>query len=366
MAKWSQQFPGCSGHIHQSLSDGKKNVFHDAEAARPRRHEQGVRELPRRARSTTLMAFAPMFWPTINSYKRLVDGFWAPVKPTWGIDNRTASFRVIPGSPKSTRLETRCPGADVNPYLALAACIAAGMHGIEKGLKLNAPPIEGTNKGGENVPRAPRSLVETTRIFKALGPRARLVRRRVRRPLRGDARVGVPAVAGRGDRLGTEALLRDRLMRSRRPRSPRSSFALGLAGGACAATLRIASGNDPQSFDPHSLALLYQSRVITQVYESLVNRDRGFALEPSLALSWQAVDPRTWRFKLRPNVRFHDGSPFTADDAVFSIERALAKTRSARSSSAASPARARSTTRRSTSCSPRPTRCCPRSSSSSA
>ena len=99
-----------------------------------------------------------------------------------------------------------------------------------------------------------------------------------------------------------------------------------LAGGASAASLRIASGNDPQSFDPHSLALLYQSRVVSQVYESLVNRDRAFALEPSLAVSWQAVDAKTWRFKLRPNVRFHDGSPFTADDAVFSIERALMKT----------------------------------------
>ena len=74
-----------------------------------------------------------MFWPTINSYKRLVDGFWAPVKPTWGMDNRTASFRVIAGSPKATRLETRCPGADVNPYLAMAAVIAAGLHGVEKG-----------------------------------------------------------------------------------------------------------------------------------------------------------------------------------------------------------------------------------------
>ena len=101
--------------------------------------------------------------------------------------------------------------------------------------------------------------------------------------------------------------------------------ALALASGASAATLRIASANDPQSLDPHSLALLYQSRVVTQVYESLVNRDRGFALEPSLALSWQAVEPRTWRFRLRPNVRFHDGSLFTADDAVFSLERALAK-----------------------------------------
>jgi glutamine synthetase len=112
-----------------------------------------------------LMEFAPMFWPTINSYKRLVDGFWAPVKPTWGIDNRTASFRVIAGSPKATRLETRCPGADVNPYIAMAAVIAAGLHGVEKGLKLGAP-ITGTNVGGENVERAPRTLIETTRIFK--------------------------------------------------------------------------------------------------------------------------------------------------------------------------------------------------------
>ena len=63
----------------------------------------------------------------------LVDGFWAPVKPTWGLDNRTASFRVIAGSPKATRLETRCPGADVNPYLAMAAVIAAGLHGVEQG-----------------------------------------------------------------------------------------------------------------------------------------------------------------------------------------------------------------------------------------
>jgi peptide/nickel transport system substrate-binding protein len=93
-----------------------------------------------------------------------------------------------------------------------------------------------------------------------------------------------------------------------------------------AKTLNVASAFDPQTMDPHSLALLYHSRVVTQVYEGLVNRNRDFALEPSLALSWGAVDAKTWRFKLRPNVRFHDGAPFTADDAVFSIERALAKT----------------------------------------
>lgn len=164
MAKWNAAYPGCSGHIHQSLSDGKANLFHDAES--PRRMSR-LFESYLAGQVANLMAFGPMLWPTINSYKRLVDGFWAPVKPTWGLDNRTASFRVIAGSPKATRLETRCPGADVNPYLAMAAVIAAGLDGVEKGLKLTAPPITGTNQGAENVPRAPRSLIETTRIFQA-------------------------------------------------------------------------------------------------------------------------------------------------------------------------------------------------------
>ena len=93
-----------------------------------------------------------------------------------------------------------------------------------------------------------------------------------------------------------------------------------------AKTLRFASAFDPNSLDPHSLALLYQTRVVTQIYEGLVNRDQDFKLEPSLAVSWQATSPTVWRFKLRPDVKFHDGAPFTADDAVFSIERALAKT----------------------------------------
>ena len=163
MAKWSQTLPGCSGHIHQSLSDGKTNLFYGAKSARKM---SPLFESYLAGQVACLMEFAPMFWPTINSYKRLVDGFWAPVKPTWGIDNRTASFRVIAGSPKATRLETRCPGADVNPYLAMAAVIAAGLHGVEKGLKLTAPPITGTNQGAENIPRAPRSLIETTQAFR--------------------------------------------------------------------------------------------------------------------------------------------------------------------------------------------------------
>jgi glutamine synthetase len=165
MAKWNAKYPGCSGHIHQSLKegkDGKTNLFYDAKS------ERGMSPLFESyvaGQVACLMEFAPMFWPTINSYKRLVDGFWAPVKPTWGIDNRTASFRVLAGSPKATRLETRCPGADVNPYLAMAAVIAAGLHGVEKGMKLGAP-ITGTNEGSDDVARAPRTLIETTRIFK--------------------------------------------------------------------------------------------------------------------------------------------------------------------------------------------------------
>jgi glutamine synthetase len=164
MAKWSAQYPGCSGHLHQSLTDGKKNLFHDAKG----RHG-GMSKLFEsyvQGQVDHLMGMAPMFWPTVNSYKRLVDGFWAPVKPTWGVDNRTATFRVLPGSPKSTRLETRAPGADMNPYLATAAVLAAGLEGVSRGSKLTTPPITGTNVGAENVPRAPRSLIETTRAFR--------------------------------------------------------------------------------------------------------------------------------------------------------------------------------------------------------
>jgi len=96
------------------------------------------------------------------------------------------------------------------------------------------------------------------------------------------------------------------------------------AAPASAQNLRIATAFDPQTMDPQAVALLYHSRVAFQLYESLVTRDENFALEPGLALSWQMTAPTVWRFKLRPGVVFHDGSAFTADDAVFSIERALA------------------------------------------
>jgi peptide/nickel transport system substrate-binding protein len=102
----------------------------------------------------------------------------------------------------------------------------------------------------------------------------------------------------------------------------------GMAGTAAAQgrLLRIASAFDPQTMDPHALALLYHSRIAFQVHDCLVGRDENFRLEPSLAESWSMTSPTSWRFKLRAGVKFHDGSPFTADDAVFSIERAMGPT----------------------------------------
>ncbi|MGH8798430.1 MAG: ABC transporter substrate-binding protein, partial [Caldimonas sp.] len=87
---------------------------------------------------------------------------------------------------------------------------------------------------------------------------------------------------------------------------------------AHAVALRIATAFDPQTMDPHALALLYHTRITHQIYESLLTRDEQFRIEPALALSWQALNSTTWRFKLRQGVTFHDGTPFTVDDAVFS------------------------------------------------
>jgi len=163
MAKWSTQFPGCSGHIHQSLSDGKRNLFYDA------RHPHRMSKLFESylaGQLALLEDIQAMVAPTVNSYKRLVDGMWAPVKRSWGVDNRTATLRVIPGSPKSTRLESRCPGADINPYIALAACVGAGLWGIEKKLRLKDAPVSGDAAMAAKIPRLPRNLAEATANLK--------------------------------------------------------------------------------------------------------------------------------------------------------------------------------------------------------
>jgi len=163
MAKWNTQYPGCSGHIHQSLSDGKRNLFHDA------RHPYRMSKLFESylaGQLALLEDLQAMYAPTVNSYKRLVDGMWAPVKKSWGVDNRTATLRVIPATPKSTRLETRCPGADVNPYIALAACVGAGLWGVERKLKLKDAPLAGDAAVAAKIPRLPRNLMHATENLK--------------------------------------------------------------------------------------------------------------------------------------------------------------------------------------------------------
>jgi len=104
----------------------------------------------------------PFFAPTVNSYKRLVEGYWAPTRVTWGVDNRTVAFRVIPGGAKATRVEVRVPGADVNAHLAVAASVAAGLWGVEQKMALEAAPITGNGYADTAAVRLPRTLQEAT------------------------------------------------------------------------------------------------------------------------------------------------------------------------------------------------------------
>src|SRR6202521_1202488 len=103
-------------------------------------------------------------------------------------------------------------------------------------------------------------------------------------------------------------------------------LAFSIASAAPPKILRYASQVDPGTMDPHAIASLYNARVLDQVYEMLVSRDEQFRIEPRLALSWTPLEDKGWRFKLRPGVKFHDGTAFGADDVVFSVERALSPT----------------------------------------
>jgi len=107
-----------------------------------------------------------MFAPTVNSYKRLVEGAWAPTTLTWAIDNRTTALRALPANSSSTRLETRVVGSDSNPYLAMAACLAAGLYGINNKLKLKTPATEGNGYADSKNGTLPKNLWEATQAMK--------------------------------------------------------------------------------------------------------------------------------------------------------------------------------------------------------
>jgi glutamine synthetase len=173
MAKWNAELPGCGGHFHQSLWDEgrKKNLFHDAKA------KDRMSELMKHYLAGVLHCLPhvlPMYAPTINSYKRLVEGAWAPTTPTWGIDNRTVAVRVLPGganpkggvSTRSTRLEFRVAGADANPYLAMAANLASGLYGIRKKLKLMTPPTKASGYQDKSHGTLAPNLWEATQLMK--------------------------------------------------------------------------------------------------------------------------------------------------------------------------------------------------------
>lgn len=107
-----------------------------------------------------------MFAPTINSYKRLVEGAWAPTTLTWGLDNRTVALRVLAGGSKSCRLETRVIGSDANPYLAMAACLASGLYGIRKKLPLTQPATVGNGYKEFSYGTLPHNLYDATKMMK--------------------------------------------------------------------------------------------------------------------------------------------------------------------------------------------------------
>lgn len=137
MARWSNACDGQSGHVHVSLTDAAGTpVFHDD--ADPNKMSDTMRHFIG-GMQKLLPEFLLMCAPNINSFKRLVPGIFAPISTHWGIENRTCAIRAIPGAPKSSRVECRIPGADANPYLSLAALLAAGLYGVEHRITPTAP-----------------------------------------------------------------------------------------------------------------------------------------------------------------------------------------------------------------------------------
>ncbi len=167
MAKWSASLPGQSGHIHVSLQDARTgdSAFHDDTA--PHAMSDTMRSFVAGQVKYMPEALA-MVCATINAYRRMVPGMWAPIAAHWGVENRTTALRVIPGGPKSQRSEYRIGPADANPYLALAAAIATGLAGIEESATLR-DPIHGSAYEAPSTPESelPSTLKEAADRFHA-------------------------------------------------------------------------------------------------------------------------------------------------------------------------------------------------------
>ena len=164
MAKWRYDLAGSSSHIHSSLWDvaGKKPLFLDP------KEEHGMSKLMQHYVAGQLAYAREITWflaPYINSYKRFQAGTFAPTKAIWSIDNRTAGFRLCGAGTKAIRIECRIGGADLNPYLAFAALIAAGLAGIEEKLELE-PVFSGDAYVGRRLREVPKTLREATELMR--------------------------------------------------------------------------------------------------------------------------------------------------------------------------------------------------------
>lgn len=166
MAKWSPEYPGQSGHIHLSLKNLEgRPLFYDR--SQPHHMSEIMRHFVA-GQQRLMPELLAMIAPTINSYRRLIPGFWAPTEASVGVDNRTCAIRIIPGGESSQRLEYRIAAADANPYVILAAAIASGLWGIEHKAEL-APLVQG-NAYDQSQPehlRLPATLWDAAQRLKA-------------------------------------------------------------------------------------------------------------------------------------------------------------------------------------------------------
>ncbi len=199
MAKFDER-EGNSCHIHISLrgTDGSA-VFADPDAP------LGMSAMFRSfiaGQLATMRELTLFYAPNINSYKRFVEGSFAPTAIAWGMDNRTCALRVV-GQGHSMRMECRAPGGDVNQYLAVAALIAGGLHGIDNALELPEPCAGNAYTGGAE--RLPTTLAEAAELFDGIDGGPRGVRRRRRRALPQQRPHRAGGVQLRGDRLGEGA-----------------------------------------------------------------------------------------------------------------------------------------------------------------
>ena len=204
LPKWDHARVGSSSHIHQSLWHDGGNAFQDAGAdygmsALMRHHLAGL--IKYTADTTVFLAHY------VNSYKRFAKGTFAPTKSVWSIDNRTAGYRLCADGTPAVRVECRIGGSDMNPYLALAAQLAAGIAGIEEKLEL-AAPTTGDVYDAAAAPDIPRDLRSATECLRGSAMlKAALGEDVVAHCLR-CARMGAGGVRPGGHRLGNRSRFR--------------------------------------------------------------------------------------------------------------------------------------------------------------